>query len=401
MAESLTLFAYLTKPNPSLELQDLRHDSPQEAGQSRKSGQSTTTSEHYPTPSNIEKWKEFNLTNIKKIFNGKVKSTLGDEFELRDFSFVDPECCRIVNEKSLEVVLHQSTERIVLEALRKTSMGLISQKVFMLSGDTARLPFDDGTVKLKPDWAGKSTAQRANNILPGDTKVSKSWTSDELFEEMKLRKAAGLPLKDTSPQMWPIRQVLHYCIKAHMRYGYIITDHELVVMRVGLAEEDNPNASFGELRDAVNDNALVQIAAIPWENHKNDREMTINLALWIIHLLAANNGLLDRQYGKLKDEKFHDPDTQQELVMLSIPDSFTTEESQSQQPFASASGLDNASSSTIPDDTSTVFESFGDSESRVFSDLETSELPRVRKRNRSPLPRASKKKKSKSGKKRL
>jgi hypothetical protein len=400
-----TLFAYLTKPNPPLELQDLRHDAPQENGQSRKSGQSYTRSEDYPTPSNIEKWEEFNLTNIKKIFNGDVKNTLKTKFfELRDFSFVDPECCQIVNEKSLEVVLYQSTERIVLEALRKTSWGMISQNVYMLSGDTARLPFDKAIVKSKSDWAGKSTVQRANNILPGDTKVSKSWTSDELFKKIKLQGRGKRQLKDTSPLMWPIRQILHYCIKAHTRYGYIITDHELVVMRVGLAEADNPNASFGELRDAVTDNALVQLAAIPWGNHTNDREMTINLALWIIHLLAANNGMLDRQYGKLEDETAQDPASQKELVAPAIPASLTTAESQSQQPEDTSSAVANLSFSTIPHDGSAIFESFVYPESSLlqpFSELETSEIPRVQKRNRSPLPQAPKNKRSKMAKRRL
>jgi hypothetical protein len=110
-----------------------------------------------------------------------------------------------------------------------------------------------------------------------------------------------------------------------MRYGYLITDKELVVFRIGPADDRIPHSSQKELRQAVAENSIVEWQSIPWENH-GDSKLTVNLALWVLHILAANNGLLDWEYKELAEETIMDFESQQKLTT-----SFSTEEAQSQQ----------------------------------------------------------------------
>jgi len=115
-----------------------------------------------------------------------------------------------------------------------------------------------------PDWAGRKCSTvnpnepkrkgkkptKAKNLLPGDTKVSLKWNSASLT-------IGDIEKADVKDKRWfqPIGQVYTYCVRLNARYGYIITDKELVVFRIrplpqaGAPQEDEkPRSGKSRMR---------------------------------------------------------------------------------------------------------------------------------------------------------
>lgn len=310
MPRPKSLLDYLTKPNPPLTL---------EQRPSSKSAKGTNTTHcEYPTPVEVRPWKEFKMGVILKLYGEQVaevlkrqRSTLSDIPVMLESQLVvklEPSMTSIVNTTNLAVVLN---------ALQHSAHSLVSQNVRMHTGDRARVL--DG--QWRPDWAGMSDVQGLNNILPGDTKTSRTWGSEMILKYVVNKKI----VTDGEKNLWPLRQLLCYCICCHARYGYIITDKELLVMRVGTREEKGRETqpSQKELRDAVHDNAWMEWKAISW-NAYGSKKMTINLALWALHIMAANNGLLDWTYDSLNEEAIVDLDTQRGRVLIPDNPSFVS-----------------------------------------------------------------------------
>ncbi|AEO70358.1 uncharacterized protein THITE_2121688 [Thermothielavioides terrestris NRRL 8126] len=88
--------------------------------------------------------------------------------------------------------------------------------------------------RQKPDWALCSVDRKSplsdgsfryDNLLPGDSKLSNKWHSS-WYQRSDLHPGYLQVWKD------PVRQILSYCRHNRCRYGFLITDAELVVMRV-------------------------------------------------------------------------------------------------------------------------------------------------------------------------
>ena len=90
---------------------------------------------------------------------------------------------------------------------------------------------------------------------------------------------------------------------------------------MGPADDTIPNSSLKELREAVTDKNMVEWQSIPWGNHGDSSQMTVNL--------AANNGLLDWKHHGLEEETIVDLKTQRKLTQEAT--SFSTDEVQSQE----------------------------------------------------------------------
>lgn len=76
---------------------------------------------------------------------------------------------------------------------------------------------------------------------------------------------------------------------------------------MSFTDADDPNVPGITLRQRLIRNGLLEYVSIPWENHHQGdvnkyRDLTINLALWFVHVLAGNNYQVDWNYGLLKDE---------------------------------------------------------------------------------------------------
>ncbi|KAL2042907.1 hypothetical protein N7G274_004667 [Stereocaulon virgatum] len=209
-----------------------------------------------------------------------------------------------------------------------------------------------GSAKYRPDWAGiqsrpqqSNTARqdtRSKNILPGDTKVSTKWSSHDIV--------SGPVQSEYTTKDWlrPLMQVYTYCVKANARYGYIITDKELVAIRVrpnvdtddsqptndsqdswkdvALPQEDPQKAqsnfqeatllpeydeSNGSMPSSPTlaqmcDDGRLEYKAIPWSNAKTRdprrrNDLTVNLALWWLHIMASVSSNIQDQYPPLKE----------------------------------------------------------------------------------------------------
>lgn len=269
----------------------------------------STRSDDYPLPKKIIRWKEFRWSTLRGMFENRMREELSREVEaLPGFDEFHPAFLRVCDEDSLTSILVKSHQSIVLEGLRQASDSLLEQRVEMVKGGQGYMVHKRRSQKpFKPDWAGicsvSNDSTRPRNILPGETKISSSWKSSDIPSCLK---GDGNVRPEQMHKLWPLRQILAYCLDFFARYGYIITDKELFVLRVRPVHETLPSGidSVIALREAMEESALIEYASIPWDNERSDRGITMNLALWMLHILAANNGDLEStEYAPLAEER--------------------------------------------------------------------------------------------------
>jgi hypothetical protein len=86
------------------------------------------------------------------------------------------------------------------------------------------------------------------------------------------------PVNDVSRQRClPLEQVATYCRYGQTRYGFILTQTELVALRVRRIQ---PLALQGHF-------AAVEYASVPWDAK---RKLTVNLAIWALGCMGMNAG---------------------------------------------------------------------------------------------------------------
>lgn len=112
-----------------------------------------------------------------------------------------------------------------------------------------------------PNLDAKTRANRA----PGDIKPSYKWSLDQ-------RNSPNPSIRMEFKQA--LSQVNFYMKQHHARYGFIITDRELVAIR----------------RLDMNGN-LDLSASIPWTSKgtAQNPQLTVSLGLWYLGMLAAND----------------------------------------------------------------------------------------------------------------
>lgn len=128
------------------------------------------------------------------------------------------------------------------------------------------------------------------------------------------------------PWYWPIKQIFTYCMRAGVRYGYLITDYELIVVRIRPKGPNKGQSSSGSRfstrcsrpRELVNQ-ATLDFEAIPW-SHKTSDKLTVNLALWGLHLMAARDGTLTEEDYVQQSQTSNEPNTQDSLPSVYTPD---------------------------------------------------------------------------------
>ena len=73
------------------------------------------------------------------------------------------------------------------------------------------------------------------------------------------------------------------------------------------ANSDLGPVSEAELRRAITTDGLMEYVAIPWQNHSEDdresKQLTVNLGLFVAHILAGNSHCLAWSYPKLAEEE--------------------------------------------------------------------------------------------------
>ncbi|EGD93745.1 hypothetical protein TESG_08299 [Trichophyton tonsurans CBS 112818] len=274
-----TLLEYLTQPNPVVD--------------------NSNSLKGFPTKCvpkediQVVNWDDFTYETLMSCYG----AVLATQFN-RPLPEISPPLCRIegevIDEDSLDHLLTRSISSIVNESLRIAWRGYYSDYpnlvIDMTRGSRARAsqnnpaaprpPHDrqqsssastDHT-PVFPDWAGVQAdlgPVSHLNRCPGDTKLSSKWQSDTDM--------------DKEYHDWPYAQLIKYCGETwNTRYGYLITDKELVVLRISRAmipQSYRDDGRGGEYRP-------VEMKSIPW-NNSGKGKLTVKLSLWWIHMMAA------------------------------------------------------------------------------------------------------------------
>jgi hypothetical protein len=307
-----SLFSYLTERNPQI-----RYRGPDILPENKI--QSSTKNPSYLTPSFVRPWEEFDIQALKQIYDGQLQDILLRKADkLRTLVRQHCESKEVWHETSLEWhILAKWNQEVVQEALLQSSHDLGLGSVFMERG-WAALPLKD---KLKPDWAGIQ-APNSWNILPGESKYHSTFKSSVI--EKNCPRGRVKPSHAGAAWLQALKQIFTYCVRSFSRYGYIITDRELCVVRVSVSsraaldggDSQQPDSQMTDSSDldpeqivlvqAFENSGEIQYRSIPWETlseTENSNGITINLALWWLHILAAVNGRLSWKYKPLAEER--------------------------------------------------------------------------------------------------
>ncbi|KAL8644767.1 MAG: hypothetical protein Q9210_007082 [Variospora velana] len=306
MAQSdSVLLDYLRHANPAIDRSHCRGGTNTRDGSLSKYGS-------LRSPKDVREWDDFSVSSLDAICNGILGQGLRRQYQFQPYPVLAEFPFREIHEEdSFKSLLIGWTWQIVsaaLAAVQDEGLKHPSGEVYMVRGGQAEFPAQtthqekaaheekaanqekaahQEKARLEPDWAGarRRNGEKPLTILPGETKISTKWTSAQVPPIMK----AGVLDRDIYR---PIGQIYRYCIFANARYGYLITDEELVVVRIDL--------------DSCNDKpaTVVRYKSIPWRNHSDagaqDPElMTVNLALWILHFAAAWDSQITTDEGIL------------------------------------------------------------------------------------------------------
>lgn len=238
MEQEQSLLTYLYKENPKLIRDDLKEGQNTKARKLEERSGSTYTG-YWDPPVYIGEWKDFDFATLKSIYRGKLFQLLNQNLPCKDFSGIPSwPFCHVADEDSIETLLCKWTQSTVSEALSNAQDHLYkelnSQTIYMARGGQGHCEPAKTSKKEKwfPDWAGIQPFQLSpsknlpENILLGATEVSNKWHSQSIQTGcVEFTRVKGT-------WMEPISQVQTYCVNCGTRYGYIITDQELVVLRV-------------------------------------------------------------------------------------------------------------------------------------------------------------------------
>ncbi|KAL8354296.1 hypothetical protein RB601_003924 [Gaeumannomyces tritici] len=285
--------------------------------------------------SECSEWTDFNPRVLYEMYKPYLMAEWRDIRQYPDPTYWDSQLC---DEKTLESnILCKYTTSPVNDALEfvfdlRRQLQEPAKQVNLGIGDRCRL---QGLDAIIPDWAlcsreemdqfgPKSADENIRCYVPllvGDTKLAQSWSSSSGTPESKI---VG------------IQQIMHYCKLTRCRYGFILTEEEVVVFRCtreeigdGLANSrsrrtragsplaagrvraasDATDVSMMSLAESVEalslqqhssesgsfqpserdtDLAAIEYQAIPWKSNGDGKnQLTVRLALFYLCMMAT------------------------------------------------------------------------------------------------------------------
>ncbi|KAI0376490.1 hypothetical protein F5Y04DRAFT_210840 [Hypomontagnella monticulosa] len=298
----MSFLEYLTLPNPE-------PDSSQ-----CKEGYSSKSSYLY-RPDDVQPWKDLTLESLEMNYKDILRQPM-DEPRVRNAREISPEKARLYEESSIQALAAYWNEEVVQHVLNGTR-SILHQK--LPDG-----PFNDGKIYFtrnlgqahikdgkgiyqRPDWClyqqkGVAKTKRHKNLLPGDIKPAKKWKSEWInsSKETEKRKANLV-----------LAQIAKYMFLGNTRYGFVLSEEELVAMRLSkftrdtqsldeLAQTDtelakqlmestwglerDPDGSYGDTERRTG--ILLEYCRIPWDA-SGTGSFTVNLTLWWLSVLAV------------------------------------------------------------------------------------------------------------------
>lgn len=381
-----TIFEFLTQENPKVEIRESK-------------SKSRTSNPNYPIPRDVCHSEWFDVGVVRTIFDEKLGNVLKENAEglggwppgLEDPQAVFAEDC--LRDVAAAYIIR--TVRLALQ--HEKTKDLLEQSIKIVAGGGAAMFFLEGT-KFKSDWAGTSDIHpscegtgKPYTILPGDAKpswvCSSTLVQEFIAQDEEEEGDEDEGVESEAPQkfqeLWPFRQLLHYCLGSFARYGYILTDRELLIVRIRPVDLWETEIEDDQVcQDWFQDNAVMEYFAVSWDTHGSTDGLTICLALWVLHMLAANNGRLSRMpHESVLDEKVVPREKQR--IFPSKADSVAVSAATDTDP--SSEELDDAASETTGaaqedqvDDP--IYGSFADSQFNPSFESQTSGLGSKRKR---------------------
>ena len=347
-----------------------------------KKGNNTTVADPH-TLLFVEEWKDFSLDALLSFDSGAISLSLQDEFDCFDHSskIAKYPVCEIHGEDSFTCLLVRWNHAVVSDALQYAQSSDPSDheasRIYMVKAEQAKggEHIKKNGTKSRSDWAGiikdglEREKTKPENVLPGETKLSSKWKSEWI-------EAGKVTVKSAKRRKWlqPLVQIFTYCCRCEVRYGYIITDEELVVVRVK-ARPNNNSRPDEKLTDRIRYNGVLQYKSIPWESgpksegpdlkssfesfgdeekevssrdpqdsQRSDavqatddsqrtepQRLTVNLALFCLHYIAHRERYLDDKYPPLGQGRPSTPPAQDSQA------SFTSDTSNVRRQFAGSS----------------------------------------------------------------
>jgi hypothetical protein len=219
-----TLRKYLSFSNQSLTIHK---------GASCSQARNDEASSRWPIVDRWTTWQDFQFDNINTLF----QPLLDTEFDLAD----PPQPLDSLNilrrERAFEMALARNNA-IVNEALRAACLYLGLNKVEWTVDD-------NGTEgDMYPDWCGWTEklkyGRNSGNLVPGDTKFTRTFFQKERVETLGRLDSEALPLssppsREKNLVQSCLQQACYYAIRYHTRYFYIITNMELFLCRRSLS----------------------------------------------------------------------------------------------------------------------------------------------------------------------
>lgn len=317
-----SVLEYLSQPNPTVDNAASLPGFP-------------TTATDLPEVVGMRTWTEFTYETMMNLYRHILLHNLPQWPDVSPPLRVREQ--QVFDEDSLEHFLSRTIVPTVNYALEHTWNALLGEDdspEISRGGRATKMASDDQ--RFYPDWAGVYTPIRTaiglKNLCPGDTKLSTKWSLTRALSEGK-------------SFMLPIQQLQRYCGESwNVRYGYLITQEELVVFRVTRQEIDPGLAStrperelpqlehrqqvhqrvvsttstdthmsidrasahtrdwsmtsssmppVSRLTESYQDDErlnahfkAIEYRGIPWTN-SGKRVLTVKLALWWLHMMAA------------------------------------------------------------------------------------------------------------------
>ncbi|KAJ4328226.1 hypothetical protein N0V84_001266 [Fusarium piperis] len=321
-----SIFELLTAKNP-----EVVHPEPET--------KSLTASPNFHWPKELRPWKEFDFKALEAVFAG---SLLGDARRtgrsLPGYPTLFPDTdCVVTDEKSTTSLIIKWNETIVNTALmsirnefhpsiwnsktrkhekheaepqvnsrakRKQPPRRSSQSHRVQKPRKRHISVrpDSGAVHhaLSPDERGSPAVQER---FPKEYKTASKWCSEKFLRSGFIDKKGQMREELIQKNYFmPIRQAFTYCITHGCRYGCILTCGEAFIFRKNLGD------GYKALQRSLVDDGLLEYVSIPWANHHQGnldgyKDLTVNLAMWFIHVLAGNRYWFDWSYGPLAAEE--------------------------------------------------------------------------------------------------
>ncbi|KAK4032189.1 hypothetical protein C8A01DRAFT_20707 [Parachaetomium inaequale] len=272
-------------------------------------------------PRQVKRWEGFSFASLKSAFGGRLIEEAQRKCSslkyptflagVDDFVYDEPTTTAVVttwNHGIVKASLHAVQETLHPSTWVHSARDPQGKPASLTVSTTIRKRKAGAVQRLKPDAGAVSLCQNCAfqvERLPKDYKPANKWQSSSLsFEGATSTTGKWSSGEARRNEVRPIRQVYTYCVQFGCRYGCIITTREAFIFRIkprikASGAIPRGHGKMKALKKALATNGLMEYVSIPWEKPGPDG-LTMNLALWFVHVLAGNGHAVDWDYEDLK-----------------------------------------------------------------------------------------------------